>query len=73
MGLQPWRQEKPEGDRIDKWRTVGIEEHCYEKGLLRDVYPWNFFTDLQLSRQIGGLCLRQWIEQDPRTRFSFGC
>ncbi len=48
-------EEKPGGERIDKWRTFGIEQRVYEKGLLRDVYPWNFLTNLQLSRQIEGI------------------
>jgi hypothetical protein len=64
MGLQPWGAEKPEGDRIERWRTFGIEQRVYETGLLRDVYPWNLLTHLQLNQQIDGIPLGQWIEQD---------
>jgi len=64
MGLQPWGADKPEGDRIDRWRALGIKQRCYDKGVLRDVYPWNFLTQLQLSREVEGVPLKQWIEQD---------
>ena len=30
-GLQPWGEEKPEGERIDKWRTFGIEQRGMKK------------------------------------------
>lgn len=64
QGLQPWGDEKPEGEKIEAWKT-GIKNKVYEQGILRDVYPWNFLTDLQLSRQIEGKSLKQWIKAHP--------
>jgi hypothetical protein len=31
---------------------------------LREVYPWNFLTESQLSRRIEGVSLQQWIGMD---------
>lgn len=64
QGLQPWGDERPEGEKIEAWK-IGIKNKVYEQGLLRDVYPWNFLTDLQLGRQIDGKSLKQWIETHP--------
>ncbi len=63
MGLDPFGPERALGERIDRWRTLGVEGRCYETGFLRDVYGWNFLTEPQLSRQVGSVSLRQWIEQ----------
>lgn len=64
MGLQPWGPEKSEGERIDRWRALGIKQRVYEEGFLRGVYRWNVLTELQLARQIEGVSLRRWIEED---------
>ena len=41
-----------------------MEEELYRKGLLRDVYLYNFLTEPQLSRFVAGGTLQQWIQQD---------
>lgn len=64
MGLELWGPERAQAERIDKWYTRGIEKRVYEIGFIRDVYPWNFLTEPHLSRQVEGVSLRQWIEQD---------
>ncbi len=66
VGLNPWGAEKPLGERIDKWRELGIEQRLYEKGFLRDVYPWNFLTSIQLSRPVEGVALLEWIQQGTK-------
>jgi len=43
-----------------------MKERVWLKGILRDVYPWNFLTKPQLSKKIGGVSLQKWINQDPR-------
>lgn len=63
QGLQPWGDEKPEADRIAAWK-VGIKNRVYERGLLRDVYNWNFLNDSHLDQRIRKVSLKQWIEQD---------
>ncbi|MCC6126742.1 MAG: hypothetical protein IT426_17405 [Pirellulales bacterium] len=64
IGTNLWGEDRKLADRIQKWSDLGIEERCYEKGLLRDVYPWNFLTDTQLDRLIEGVPLREWIKLD---------
>ena len=49
VGLNPWGAEKPLGERIDKWRELGIEQRLYEKAFLSPSIPWNFLTSIQLS------------------------
>jgi hypothetical protein len=68
QGLQPWGDEKPEGDRIGAWKW-GIKNRAYEQGILRDVYPWNFLTNLQLDQRVLRVSLKQWIEQDRENGF----
>ena len=52
----------PECDalRISRW-GAGMAYEVYNRGQLRDVYPWNFLTSLQLNATIGGIRLREWI------------
>ena len=42
-----------------------MEARIWKKGILRDVYPWNFLTQTQLSRKVNALPLQYWVEQDP--------
>jgi hypothetical protein len=41
-------------------------KQVFREGLLRDVYPWNFLTLPQLTRQVRGIALEQWIQRDAR-------
>lgn len=66
QGLGYGPEVREEGDRISAWGHTAMPDRVWEKGLLRDVFPWNFFTAPQLAAQIDGVPLRQWIEQDPR-------
>lgn len=66
MGLQPWGNDRPEGDAIDAWRLVGIKERVYDQGALRDIYPWNFLTASQLDRKVAGVRLEDWIRGGKR-------
>ena len=63
VGLNLWGNDRAKAVRINRWNSVGMGRRVYEKGLLRDVYPWNFLTEPHLSRQVEGVSLRQWIGQ----------
>ncbi|MBS0261732.1 MAG: hypothetical protein JSS02_07210 [Planctomycetes bacterium] len=52
-----------EGLDITHWCFDGREREVYRKGLLRDVYPWNFLTVPQLTRFVDGIPLEQWIRR----------
>jgi hypothetical protein len=64
MGLELWGEERKQAERIQRWHNIGLEQRCYEKGFLRDIYPWSFLTGSQMSQQIEGIPLKQWIEQN---------
>jgi len=51
---------------ISRWCDMGRVKQVYREGLLRDVYPWNFLTQTQLTKEVGGVLLEQWIRQDAR-------
>lgn len=52
-----------EARNISRWCDTGMVKQVYRDGLLREVYRWNFLNRSQLSKQIGGLSLEQWIRQ----------
>ncbi len=64
VGWNLWGEERQKAERIQRWWTDGIEQRIYLKGVLRDVYPWNLLTHLQLGRQVEGVPLKQWIADD---------
>jgi hypothetical protein len=47
---------------VSRWGDIGMPDQVYREGLLRDVYPWNFLTEAQLSRRLGDATLKAWIE-----------
>ena len=47
--------------RISRWSDTGKRGQVYRQGLLRDVYPYNFLTEAQLSAPVGGTRLGEWI------------
>jgi hypothetical protein len=49
---------------ISRWSDLGMVEEVYREGLLRDVYPWNFLTQPQLTKPVGGVPLEHWIRRD---------
>jgi hypothetical protein len=53
-----------EARNISRWCDMGMVKQVYREGLLRDVCPWNFLTQPQLHRPVGGKSLEQWIGQD---------
>lgn len=63
VGLTPAEQE--EANSICRWGD-GIAERIWEKGVLRDVYPWNFLNQFHLAKQIGDTSLEQWIQRDEQ-------
>ena len=43
-----------------------LRDQVYRKGILRDVYPWNFLTRPHLKKKVDGVPLEQWIRQNAR-------
>ncbi len=39
-----------------------MSARVWERGLLRDVYSWNFVTEPQLGKPVGNMSLEQWIQ-----------
>ncbi len=75
VGLNKYRSPDPspeiekerdaEGLRISRWGYNAIPNEVYKKGILRDVYPWNFLTSYQLDGNVEGKRLEEWIKADP--------
>src|SRR5262249_34024626 len=55
-----------EAGRIAEWSLTGMPDQVYRKGILRDVYRWNFLTPPQLKRRIGKTTLERWTRADAR-------
>lgn len=66
QGLAVEGKERQIGERIQKWYKVGILDRIYEKGILRDVYPWNFLSPVHLSKSIERTSLEKWILSSSR-------
>lgn len=66
MGLQHSGPEYEEGLSICRWGDTGMEERVWREGILRDVYPWNFLTQVQLRKRIGRMSLKRWIGEGQR-------
>jgi len=60
-----WGEDRREAELIQKWFDSGIEGRAYADGKLRDIYPWNYLTDVHLNQSIGGASLGDWIRQSP--------
>lgn len=56
-------KEEAEADRISNWGN-GIEARVWDRGLLRDIYPWNFLSASHVRMPIGTVTLEQWITED---------
>jgi hypothetical protein len=59
-------EELEEQEWIGTWGETLFEDQVYRKGILRDVYPWNFLTRPHLTKKVGGVPLERWIRQNPR-------
>jgi len=58
-------EETAEADKISRWGN-GMTAEVWKRGLLRDVYLWNFLSDPHLRMTIGTVSLEQWIRADGR-------
>ena len=59
-------EERKEQEWIGTWGETLFEDQVYRKGILRDVYPWNFLTRPHLKKKVDGVPLEQWIRQSSR-------
>jgi hypothetical protein len=59
-------EEEAEQDWIGTWGETLFADQVYRKGILRDVYRWNFLTRPHLRKKVGGVPLDQWIRRGPR-------
>jgi hypothetical protein len=64
QGLGRSEEEKLESLNISFW-TDATKVRIWERGILRDVYRWNFLTTPQLSRPVDGVPLEEWIVRMP--------
>jgi hypothetical protein len=55
-----------EENEIAAWSETLFTDHVYRKGILRDVYRWNFLTRPHLTKKVGGVPLDRWIRQNAR-------
>lgn len=49
----------------NRWGNLAMKRQVYRQGVIRDVFPWNFLTEDQLSAKVGKIPLREWIQQSP--------
>jgi hypothetical protein len=63
-GLELTDPEHIEGGHIGFWMDA-VDMRVWEQGKLRDVYPWNFLNEAQLSRPVGGVPFADWIRAAP--------
>lgn len=64
-GAPPPAEPGPDEEQPNShWYTIGRPNQVYRKGILREVYPWNFLNAIQLAWNVGGQSLEQWIRQD---------
>jgi hypothetical protein len=51
---------------IAAWSETLFTDQVYRKGILRDVYRWNFLTRPHLKKKVAGVPLERWIGQNAR-------
>ncbi|MDB5389223.1 MAG: hypothetical protein JWM11_4869 [Planctomycetaceae bacterium] len=49
---------------ITAWSSYGMKHALYRKGILRDIYEWNYLSPSQLQNKVGTLTLEKWITHD---------
>lgn len=62
LGYSP--KEDAEATSIAEWNREQIGERRHLKGMLRDVYPWNFLSEVHLASRCGSQSFREWILAD---------
>lgn len=65
-GLKYSAEDIAEGDRISAWMHEIVGDKRYMSGYLRDVYPLNVLSSTHLAREVEGISLMKWVEQDTR-------
>lgn len=50
--------------RINRWSDIGMKRQVYKRGYLRDLYPYNYLTQVHLDRLVDGITLKTWIKQN---------
>src|SRR5262249_46565870 len=58
-------------EQIVQWGKMAMPKELYRKGLIRDIYPWNFLNKAQRSAPVEGATLEEWINAD-RSRGKIG-
>jgi hypothetical protein len=58
-----------EGDDAERqanadWNREQLGERRHLKGMLRHVYPWNFFSEVHLASRCGSQSFQEWILAD---------
>lgn len=68
IGLSPGDEDGnyEEQVNISRWGNIGMQEHVYRKGIIRNVYEWNFLTAAQLTATVSDVSLEEWIRQDAK-------
>jgi hypothetical protein len=64
LGYSP--DEEIESGGISDWMHEQIGERRHLKGMLRDVYRWNFLSEAHLAHPCGSTTLNEWISSDER-------
>lgn len=49
---------------ISRWANA-MRAGVWRRGILRDIYPWNFLTAPQLAASVDGAPLEEWVQQRP--------
>lgn len=50
---------------ISRWGDLAMVKEIYKRGLLRDVYPYNYLSRTHLVSWVGGQTLQAWISGAP--------
>lgn len=53
-----------EDRRNNWWGMSAVRRKLWQKGVIRDVFRWNFISEGQLQQKMGRASLRQWIVSD---------
>lgn len=65
QGLATSGPEDEEALAISRWGSA-MDAQVYRRGILRDVYRWNFLRDVHLNGTIEGRSVGEWIRENPR-------
>jgi hypothetical protein len=57
-------EEYEEGVRVCRWGDTGMAQQVYARGIMRDVFPYNYLNDSHLSNRICGYSFADWVSQD---------